>query len=93
VKRSLVLLAGTVMLLLGVKLFGYVSRPLGIHAYHVWLIGGLAYLVCSLSVLLEAPVRRVLRRVASRLFTRRVSDESLALANDAEIARVARRFG
>lgn len=72
-KRSLVLLAATVTILLAMKLFGYVSHPLGRHAYHLWLIGGLVYLVCSLSILLEAPVRRVLRRVAWRLFARRAA--------------------
>ncbi|HTJ27116.1 MAG TPA: hypothetical protein VMA36_13235 [Candidatus Limnocylindria bacterium] len=85
-RRGLALLAATVALLLAVKLFGRLSHPLGIRAYHLWLIGGVLYLVCSLSVLLEAPVRRILRRVASRLFGRRI-------ANDPEITRAAGRLG
>jgi hypothetical protein len=73
VKQGLALLTATVTILLAIKLVRYVSRPLGLHAYHLWLVGGLVYLVCSLAILLEAPVRRVLCRVAWRLFARRAA--------------------
>jgi hypothetical protein len=89
-KRAVLLLAATVTTLLAARLASYLTHPLSVRAYHLWLLAGLIYLVCSLVILLEAPLRRVLLPGLAACVLRRVRPaDRFAFTQDGEISRVA----
>ena len=89
-KRAVLLSAATVATLLAARVERNLTHPLSIRAYHFWLLAGLIYLVCSLYILLKAPLRRVLLpRIAARVLGRLRPSDRFAFSQDGEISRVA----